>query len=85
MYASCKNGAEVVEKQGEFLRKEKEEKLNFTSNSDFFNSGNPNRPRDMPPESYSSQEEYEEDEETSVNTEKKENSVDQVSKQLENL
>jgi hypothetical protein len=41
MYAKCKNGAECVQKQGEFLKKEQDEKLKFIENkglslSDFF-------------------------------------------------
>ena len=67
IYALCKNGAEVVAKQGEFLKKEQEDKLSYVENKDFFNVGNPNhRPNRDFPETDSEEEEYEEeqDEET---------------------
>ena len=70
MYASCKNGAEVVAKQIEFLKQEKEDRVNFDA-ADFFdidkskhfnpNRGNPNR--DMPETESSGEEEEEEEEE----------------------
>jgi pre-rRNA-processing protein TSR3 len=33
MYAKCKTGAECVQKQAEFLKREQEEKLNFNENN----------------------------------------------------
>ncbi|RNA17727.1 ribosome biogenesis TSR3 -like protein [Brachionus plicatilis] len=54
MYASCKDGSEVVQKQNEFLKNEKESRLNKNSD-DFFNLSsknfNPNRMVGEMPES----------------------------------
>lgn len=36
MYAKCKDGTEVVQKQNEFLQKEKESRLNDNTDGKFF-------------------------------------------------
>lgn len=97
MYASCKDGAEVVQKQNEFLKKEQDARLNPNSD-EFFNLDskgyNPNRkPRDLPPTDDEQDEEYdeeeEEDEESESNQDKKcevgAESVKELTKEIENL
>lgn len=73
MYRQCKDGAECVAKQTEFLKNEETERKKKTNIEDFFdiesNSFNPNRKNsDMPPTESSSEYESEEELDSRGNT-----------------